>query len=902
MPRTEELYVIGSFAKSVTVYSQQVRAINLIDAMCGLGRLKRSSRVALIGGGIAGLTAAAALKTIGVSVTIFEKASSLIPVQRNSGQRYIHPRIYDWPIRSIDETNARLPIMNWEAGRASDVAQELENEWNQIAGHDNSSVRLNQEVTQLQRSNQQWVIHSEKGDEFFDIVISSVGFGEEPAGSFSYPYWADLPLENTSVHSWEWLVSGAGDGALTDLMRLCIRDFAQGDALKLVVETVEEKMGKEFLGKLCERITEGKTGPELFNDLDASSITQALKLRENLVTLNASVADLFGTSEKHARSSVLNRLITWVLIEAGKVKLIEGRIPADGITGQRLNYQVRLKGSKELLCFDDVLLRHGPEAPFNIKDKNGLIDVTLPGWMDRGLQRQVIQLVRLWKKLYESNKSDPTTQRDHWGDEKVAKKLFDSNRLSPDFEKYSALFLYSKEAVGDDSWAFENGIKAAATHEKVRSALNDAIRVSYSHETDIVPLHLEHALDEPRSFGRTIRALCDAPIAIFDGTVEHPYLMFLLGIRSVVRRGVTVVVHIGDLNAVAWQKMAFNLRELSLVTAPERSGLSLESAVRETIVEGLKLYARHPFQYSDLPAFMPTRNLGGGEEDFLPRRGEDQVLVLCPFDDVYTKNCWPEIQRALRTRWTPDDDKGLGPARRVIDLRSPELVGRRLFDAIRRDDECIADQTQNKANVFFELGARMVTNKKGARVVRCVDELWGHPSQGILDQKIAADNFSQLDKLIGVKQYSVQRGTNQSVSEALCLQSDWPGGTVTPAYAYTIAQDSVSLPQEGGGQPVESLLWNVMEETIGRNRSQKIYPVLYANENSAIQTQARHFAFDALLAYILFTDALPAVRRDENKRAIALVQLENMLRDLVVDSTEQTRLKDMIVKLKGTSL
>jgi hypothetical protein len=59
VPSTEDLYIVGSFAKSVTVYSQQVRALNLIDAMCGLGRLRRSSRVAVIGGGIAGAAGAA---------------------------------------------------------------------------------------------------------------------------------------------------------------------------------------------------------------------------------------------------------------------------------------------------------------------------------------------------------------------------------------------------------------------------------------------------------------------------------------------------------------------------------------------------------------------------------------------------------------------------------------------------------------------------------------------------------------------------------------------------------------------------------------------------------------------------------------------------------------------------
>ena len=41
-------------------------------------------------------------------------------------------------------------------------------------------------------------------------------------------------------------------------------------------------------------------------------------------------------------------------------------------------------------------------------------------------------------------------------------------------------------------------------------------------------------------------------------------LMLLLGIRSVVRRVVTLVVRKGDITAGSWQEIAFNLRELRL--------------------------------------------------------------------------------------------------------------------------------------------------------------------------------------------------------------------------------------------------------------------------------------------------------------------------------------------------
>src|SRR4051812_22985271 len=43
VPGSPGLFVHGCFARRVTVYSQQVRALNLVDALAGLGYLTRST-------------------------------------------------------------------------------------------------------------------------------------------------------------------------------------------------------------------------------------------------------------------------------------------------------------------------------------------------------------------------------------------------------------------------------------------------------------------------------------------------------------------------------------------------------------------------------------------------------------------------------------------------------------------------------------------------------------------------------------------------------------------------------------------------------------------------------------------------------------------------------------------
>lgn len=876
VPTRDNLYVIGSFARSVTVYSQQVRAIGLIDALAGLGRLRQSSQVAVIGGGIAGMTAAAALCKIGVRPVIFEKESALAQLQRTSARRYLHPYVYDWPITSIETTDAKLPVLNWKAGMASDVVKDLDAQWNDIS---RGEISIRGEVVNLQKIGRYWSIRSNEGTSNFDVVLSCVGFGVE-TGTYSYPYWADLPLDDAQIHSQSWVVSGAGDGALTDLMRLCIRNFLHDDALHVVVSAVEEAAGVETIKAFRQRVNDGVSGPELFAPLDAVKIGAKLKLRDNPVTLIASRAELFGTSTQPARSSVLNRLITWVLAEVGKIDIVSGRVPVGEISGRRGAYEVKIENGNAIAC-QDVLLRHGPVAPYGKYD-----NPRAPQWMDLRLARPVKRLADRWKSLYESKHLDPTVQREHWDDQ-----MFAGNRLSPDSREYSGLLLYSRSAVGRESIALTNTVRSAALSARVKSALGSLVT-----ESQLAVICFEDALTGPRTFGRVIRALCDAPIVVFDGTYELPSLMLLLGIRSVVRRGVTLVVRKGEINTGNWQEIAFNLRELNFVSIVKWSGLATEEQVRNALEEGLKLQSRRPYRYADLPAFEGVRYLGAKKEDYEARTRDAEVLVLCPFDSDYSTNVWPEVQRALRDTW--GSNEGAGPARRVIDLQSPEIVGNRLYGSIRRDAECIADLTLNRPNVFFEIGVRLVANENGVRVIRCTDL---HNNQF---SAIIGSDAESVDVLLGTRLFKIGEGNpTQAVAKAIQTDVDkWPGGTVTRGYPFSIAQDSVEIQQEAGGHGIASLLWNVKEETVGQDVKQnKSNPSLYV-DNLAIRAQARRFAFDAMLAFVLFTDKLPSECRDYVKRAHALGEMDELINDLELEQSERQWLEKLLANLKGESV
>jgi|SRR6516225_6601828 len=132
VPEHQGVYVLGSFAKHVTIYSQQVRAINLVDSLCRTGQLTEGKRVAIVGGGIAGVTVAAAALVRGARVTVIEQAQDFMPIQSNASERYLHPHIYDWPLTPGNES-AGLPLLDWEAGDASSVFEKLREAWRELS-------------------------------------------------------------------------------------------------------------------------------------------------------------------------------------------------------------------------------------------------------------------------------------------------------------------------------------------------------------------------------------------------------------------------------------------------------------------------------------------------------------------------------------------------------------------------------------------------------------------------------------------------------------------------------------------------------------------------------------------------------------------------------------------------
>lgn len=353
------LYTIGSFDRHVTVLSQQTRALNLAWALVESGTIptwqdKRKARIAIVGAGFAGLTLAAALrlKHACADVVLFEERDALLPLQQGSDTRWLHPHIYDWPIEGSEASAAMLPVLNWTAGRASDVVVQVLGEWGRVMSDlpKNFGLTLYCNTRHLQiasckadarHAQLEWVGEernvkdgawpqstSAKGDsDRFDVVILAVGFGVETGDP---SYWRNENFGQPSLNRPRatYLVSGQGDGAMIDLFRVRISQFRQdrileelfGDKPALIAELKKLKdLFRQDYPAIYQRFEALNTGTSTAGQMAEVIAALGRRLRRDtdaVLRLKVrSLADLLEPAT--SRMSFQNALLTYVLYKCG---------------------------------------------------------------------------------------------------------------------------------------------------------------------------------------------------------------------------------------------------------------------------------------------------------------------------------------------------------------------------------------------------------------------------------------------------------------------------------------------------------------------------------------------------------------------------------------------------------
>jgi hypothetical protein len=412
VPDTRGIFVLGCFGRYITVYSQQVRALNLAWALQKTGALTNNTRIAVIGGGAGGLTLAVAAARLGATVTLLEKLHAPMGLQRSSKKRFVHPHIYDWPAMEVETDYAHLPILDWAADYAGTVAEQVEAEWkkeqhryrDRIFPHwQVRDVSIDQpsvgDLTTVTWNDPQRGPRAEE----FNIIVLAVGFGREPDIYGSSGYWDDDRLDRMDEKRKICLVSGYGDGGLTDLMRLTLEEFRHDRIVRMFSDDSKSVAVGEELIKQDEEFRVHQNVHKLsgyYQQLSVPHVEQLLKERRRTDTevflTGHSLWEVYGP-----RGSILNRFIVSQLARVGAWKWQPGPITPP-IERWRNKFSVRFekKGTRNHR-YDIVVVRHGPKSA---------LEEDFPA-----IWEACRDLAAYWRNMPQH--LDPTRKRLPWGDD-----------------------------------------------------------------------------------------------------------------------------------------------------------------------------------------------------------------------------------------------------------------------------------------------------------------------------------------------------------------------------------------------------------------------------------------------------------------------------------------------------
>ena len=826
------LYLLGCNHRQVTFYSQQTRAVNLIYALIAEQELQEGDAIAIVGAGVAGVTAAGFAAENGYRVDLYEQEESPLTIQQHCQTRWVHPHIYDWPEPgSLNDATGDLPILNWTAGSAASVIAQIRRGWQDLCQqHDRLITFHGQTLIQGQDTTGADKQLSELREQH-KAVILAVGFGKEPHQYGLEPYWQDDDLRQRRPDT--WLISGFGDGALADLMHVCIRDFKHEELKDMIAPVpIDGDKARQILAAEQNGYEHPTQLHQFYETLRIPAIINYLEDRvdtdQHIVIQGTDKPDslLYGTT-----SAIINRVVTSQI-----QRLYEAR-HRGAVTDYFEIVNEKWSGTPEPRSGDTYQVTFPEHAPVE-----GALIV-------RHGPKSALQLH--FPDLWESTERDRATLRSF-------PQQLDQSRL-PILPTNSLIWNLETRAKGQAGWwclVLHQSDQAPTLAQiivwalpKLKESLKEWFPQTFSAHAAIeemepeaiqraiqpVVVPISEALQDETNYRAVVRALCRANVVIADVTEFAPAVMVFLGIRAAVRRGVTLVTSanrpkLSDYNQV----IPFNLRELSLFDHSKATD-EIAEFFAQNIETGMDAYLASP-NYQDLPAYAHVR---------LPKVGWNQpdVLVLCSFSDKREPNF--EYLKAELKKISNQE----ATCRRVIDTPSPQLNSQRIFGFIRHAETCLVDWTDWRPNVFFELGVRLAVHPQGAICV--LHERPDAESEHHVQAKTRQTN--QLLRNLFQPQIYRLSGSYTELEKAWQQYRSGPHSSLLGGQTFCIVSNVVEA-ENSFFMPVQDMLFSSVVNVMPPEPGEGNINQLYATANDTLPRRYEESARERLLAAWFYLD------------------------------------------------
>jgi hypothetical protein len=358
----DDIYYIGGFHPPITFLSQQHRALNLVWALAEQHFDFTNKSIAVVGAGLSGLTAAAALRVRGSTVVVYEQTSNPLPMQQGNSTRFVLPHVYEWPTPGSAYPRTHLPFLNWEADSAGNIAEDVIKQWKRVS----LDVKTNTLIRCVRPTETKPVIEfQDRTTREFDVIIVASGFGIENSRLAAHTpvYWRNDDFDQVVMQNGTFgcFISGIGDGGLLDALRIRLSNFRHGEFLVWLlrhpwfIARANEIRNELHSGRVESEIWQAFQNIELPVDIQTEFTNKA---RPNMILTLTSRHSIPMLGE----ALLSNKLAISVLWRLGLIEYKQRALV--GVRRLGLNrYRVALEdnlGRREFLNVNKVITRHGP--------------------------------------------------------------------------------------------------------------------------------------------------------------------------------------------------------------------------------------------------------------------------------------------------------------------------------------------------------------------------------------------------------------------------------------------------------------------------------------------------------------------------------------------------------------